>query len=355
MTIKDFKYFPFSLELKFPFQTSSQIINKRSGFIISLTDNSGNVAFGECSPLQGFSKETIEDVGNILKELRHKLPGLKVDESIASISEFLSAFILAPSLQFAMEEALISLMIKQSSLFVGNNFGILKSEIPVNTVIGFGNVKAILDKIEKKIKLGFNTIKIKVGSKYFEDDYKLVQSIRNIFGNQINIRLDANGKWNKKDCPGYLKELSTFNIQYIEDPVADLNTICELATNSPIAIAIDKPAKTHEDIQKIIFASQIEFIIFKPMVFGGIISSIRLIKEAETKDKKIIISSAFESTVGWNSLVFIAANTNHTFAHGLDTLDLFVKDICENDFRIMDGKIFFNPNNFPLQYDFPKL
>lgn len=355
MTIKDFTYFPFSLKLKNPFQTSSQVINERNGFIISLTDDSGNVAFGECSPLQGFSEETVEEVENILKELRYRLPGLNVDESVVSISEFPSTFILVSSLQFALEQTLISLMMKRCPSFVGNNFENLKTEISVNAVIGFENTKTILDNIEKKIKLGFNTIKIKVGREYFEDDYNLIENIRNKFGNQIVIRLDANGKWNKKNCHDYLKHLSTFDIQYIEDPVTDIDTICELATDSPIPIAVDEPAKTYEDVRKIIFTSQIEFIILKPMVLGGIISSIRLIKEAGIRDKKIIISSAFESAVGWNALVFIAANTNHSFAHGLDTLDFFVKDICEDGFRIKDGKIFFNPNNFPPQYDFSKL
>jgi o-succinylbenzoate synthase len=354
MTIKDFKYSPFSLKFSTPFQTSTQLFNVKEGFIISLTDDLGNVAVGECSPLSGFSSETITDTERILKGLRFQLPGFSLEETISSITEFLSEFVLVPSLRFALEQVFISLMIKRNSKFLDDNFGKVKSEIPINAIIGFDYTENILLKIDKKIKLGFETFKIKIGRDNFEEDYELVQTIRNKFGNGVNLRLDANGKWNNYDCLNYLERLSTFNIQYIEDPTSEIDSLIEISENSSIPIAVDEPLKIFKDVAKIINYSNIKFIILKPMIFGGIISSIQLIKEAEDQNKNIIISSSFESAIGKSVLVLIAAHLHHTFAHGLDTNNFFIQDIDKDSFSVKNGKIYFNENAYPPKYNLSK-
>ena len=351
MIIKDFKYFPFTLLLKTPFQTSAQTIEQRDGFIISLNDELGNQSFGEASPLVNYSSESIDQVGHILGNLRSRLIDLSIEENHHDVIQSLKNFELVPSVRFALEQANFSLMIKRNKNFVDQFVGTIKSEIYVNAVFGFGENKNILTKIEKKINAGFNTIKIKTGRNNFEDDLNLIKEIRNKFRETINIRLDANGNWMFKEAKKHLEQFSPFNIQYIEEPCNNLNDLIKLAEISPIPIATDESVHTIDDVLKVINNSKIEFIVLKPMVFGGLISLFRIIKEAETKNKKIIISSSFESAVGKSGLVLLASASDHNYAHGLDTSEFFENDICIDLFKVEKSKIIFNHESYPPQFN----
>lgn len=351
MIIKDFKYFPFSLQLKNPFQSSTQIIKQRNGFIISLRDELGNQSFGEASPLSGFSKETHNGLIQNLLETKSKLENLFLTEDLSTINNQLSTFEFVPSVRFALEQAILSFMIKRNKNFINQFVENLKSEINVNAVFGFEENKNIFTAIEKKIQTGYSTFKIKVGRDNFEKDLKLINEVRRRFGKNITIRLDVNGKWRFEDAKNYLEQLSSFNIQYIEEPCTNLDDLIKLAETSPIPIAIDESVHTIDDAFEVINNSHIEFIVLKPMVLGGLISSFRIIKEAEKKNKKVIISSSFESAVGKSGLVLLAAITNHNFAHGLDTSEFFVKDICSDPFNVKAGKIIFSSDNYPPHFN----
>ncbi len=351
MTIKDFKYFPFSLQLKIPFQSSAQTIKQRDGIIISLTDELGNQYFGEASPLPGFSKETINDLIQNLSDIKTKLVDLFLMEDLYAINDQLSIFMLVPSLRFALEQAILSLMINRNKNFVNQFVGNLKSEINVNAVLGFGETNGILSAIEEKINDGYYTVKIKIGRSDFEDDLKLISGIRQKFGDEVNLRLDVNGKWELNDAEKYLERLSTFNIQYIEEPCNNINKLITLAQSSPIPLAVDESVHTIEDAYEVINNSNVEFIVWKPMILGRLIALFRVIKEAEKKNKKIIISSSFESAVGKSGLVFLTVTTNHNFAHGLDTSQFFENDICTDPFTVKAGKINLTPGNYPPHFN----
>ncbi|TSA27584.1 MAG: o-succinylbenzoate synthase [Ignavibacteriales bacterium] len=351
MIIKDFKYFPFSLQLKIPFQSSAQIIKQRNGFIISLRDELGNQSFGEASPLINYSSELMDQVAITLRNLRSQLIDISIEESPDDVSQSLNNYKLVPSVRFALEQAILSLLIIRNKNFVNLFVGNLKSEINVNAVFGFEESINILSEIEGKINSGYNTIKLKVGRDNFEDDLKLIDEVRRRFGKNISIRLDANGKWEFEDAKNYLEQLSSFNIQYIEEPCTNLNDLIKLAEVSPIPIAVDESVHIIEDALEIINNSNIEFIVLKPMVLGGLFSTLRVINEAELKNKKVIISSSFESAIGKSGLVLLASITNHNFAHGLDTSEFFEKDICADSFKVEKGKITFTPENYPPQFN----
>lgn len=351
MIIKDFKYIPFSLQLKTPFQSSAQIIKERKGFIISLNDEPGNQSFGEASPLMNFSYESNNQVETTLKDLRTQLIDFSVGENLDVITQSLDSFKLIPSVRFALEQAILSLLIERNKSFIYQFIGNLKPEINVNAVFGFGEIKDILSVVEKKIDDGYNTIKIKIGRDNFEDDLKLISKIRQQFGDGVSLRLDVNGKWKFEEAKNYLEQLSSFNIQYIEEPCGNLKSLKKLADEPTIPIAADESIHTIEDAYEVINNSNIGFIVLKPMVLGGLTALFRVITEAEKKNKKVIISSSFESTVGKSGLVLLAAITNHNFAHGLDTSDFLEKDICSDPFITKTGKIYLTTGSYPPHFN----
>lgn len=351
MTLEKFKYFPFSLKLKTPFKSSFQTITERNGFLISVTDELQNISFGECSPLPGLSGETLEDAERILKGLQYQLNGFILGENLESVSDLLAEFHLVPSLQFALEQAIIGLIFRRNKSFLRDSFLNVKPEFDVNAVIGLGEAENVLHSINEKIGKGYRTFKIKIGREDFNLDLGLIEKVIELFGSKIKIRLDANQKWSFENATSYINQISQYDIEYIEEPCDSINCNLQIANISKIPIALDESIRSINEASHMINESKINFIVLKPMIYGGIISSLHLIKDSQRKDKKVILSSSFESAVGKSALVFLAATTNHSYAHGLATSEYFVRDICQDIFEVKNGKIFRDIKNYSPQFD----
>lgn len=351
MTVKDFKYIPFTHKLKTPFQNASLTITERKGFIISISDEFGNTGYGECSSLPGLSRETLTEAEAQIKKMNKMLSRFNIEESLLDVTYLLSEFKLFSSVQFGIEQSLISLLMLRDKNFAEKYFDRTKDEIEVNAVIGLGETEIILSKINEKIQSGYKTFKLKVGRENFEDDLKIIENIRKKFGDEIAIRLDVNGKWSLEDAKINLMRLTEFDIQFVEEPCSGLNNLIELSKNFPIQVAVDESLHSFEDAMKIVLESDIKIIVLKPMILCGMISSIQLIGEAEKQNKKIVISSSFESAVGKSGLVFLASLTNHSLAHGLGTSEYFENEICADVYGVTNGKISFSVNNYPPKFE----
>ncbi len=323
MTINRISYFPFSLDLKTPFNYFSSVITERKGFIIKCVDENGNVGFGECSPLPGFSKETYEEAEAELKRIIPELTGKNFTNQLSEIESALFEKSSLASVQFGIEQAIINLVAQSDPTFIPRNFGQTKSTIDVNAVIGIDEIESVLTKIKLKLMDGYKTIKLKIGRDDPFEDFYLIVTARNVSGYDFKLRLDANKKWSADEAIEYLNRLSEFEIEYIEEPCEFVPSTFRTAEETQIPAALDESIETIAQARELINSSSIQFIILKPMIIGGFLSIARLIKEAESANKKIIISSAFESAIGKSGLALLASLVNHSSGHGLDTADFF--------------------------------
>lgn len=342
MIIKEIKYFPFSLKLNTPFQNSNFTITEKKGFLLELKDELGNTSYGECSPLAGFSKESIEDCEIELATLVNALPSIRFD-NLSSFSCKNSA------VQFAVDQCFLNLFLSRNKNLL-NHFNFQNTIINVNAVIGLVTIKEAIESITEKISLGYSTFKLKVGRDNPYDDFGLIERIREEFGTDITLRLDANRKWSADEAIEYLGYLHNFNLEFVEEPCDSICSNLRTMEEVPVEIAIDESIESFENAMKVIKECKVNYLILKPMINGGIFSSIELIKAAEEVSKKVIISSSFESSIGKSALVFLSALTNHNLAHGLDTLSFFENDVFSDPYKPEKGKIFFRPEELPLNF-----
>jgi len=346
MIIKVAKYFPFALQLKTPFVNSSNTFTERKGLILKLTDELGSVGYGECSPLPGFSEESLEEAESSLSETLAFLNQAEF-ENIFNVPSKLS------SVKFAVEQALLGLAFQQNTKYWTNKLGLVNRTISVNAVLGFDSVENILSKIQEKIELGFDTFKIKVGRENPYDDFELLEAIRSSFGYDIKLRLDANQKWSSDEAIEYLERFKDYIIEFVEEPCEFTCSTFRTVEESHIPIALDESIKSQQSAELYIKECNAEFLVIKPMLTGGIFSTLKIIEAAHQADKKVIISSAFESVVGKSALVMLASLPNHYYAHGLDTSGFFESDLCIDFYGIKQAKFSFNPFNYPPKFNLP--
>ncbi|MDH7605034.1 MAG: o-succinylbenzoate synthase [Melioribacter sp.] len=350
MILKVIKYFLFSLPLKTEFKNSYSAFDKREGIIIKAIDEESNVTYGEASPLLGFSSESLKELEEEIKLISQN--EIFLDDDIENARVQIKNLSNLNSLRFAFEQILLNLLFirkYEQKKFFSNRC--LKKEIYINTVLDISEPEFVIGEIQKKYNQGYRTFKIKIGRENFADDFSLLELVYKKFLNKIIVRLDANGKWSYEKAKSYLKELEKFKIEFIEEPCAELMCNLELAKESKVEIALDECVKNINDAKNIIDESQINFIVVKPMIYGSVFDSIELINYAETKNKCIIVSSAFESSIGKSALVFITSCASHSYAHGLDTSDFFEYNICFDQYAIKNGNINFEIKDFPPSYD----
>ncbi len=165
------------------------------------------------------------------------------------------------------------------------------------------------EEILKKAKhpFGCTTAKVKMGSLDVTSAIHLAKNLKQ----QFRLRLDLGGTWSEKDVTTFCSHFDPSDFDYIEDPGSDI---------SPFRMAAD--CHTLGDIT-----------IWKPMVRG-----------LPEPQKKIILSSTYESGVGLHQIASLA-QTFEIPSHplGIGTyLDLH-DDILIDRLYFKDGEIHFPP------------
>ncbi len=309
MKFVEVTYKKFSFVLNQPFKISNRQISRKDVIIIQAKDELGKFHYGEISPLIGFSSESIDECECELHKIKSEL--LKLD--LQEIKESILNLIKYPSLKFGIEQLLFSYDIKSKQVIIPIN-----KVIKINALLGIKSFEESIEQIENFIHQGFDTIKIKIGKDNFDNELKIIREIQKL-NNKIKIRLDNNAAWDFGVAENNLKKLEKFNIEFFEQPIEDLVELKLLSRNSKILIAPDESITNYEIGKKSIEEKIFKNIVLKPSIRIGIYDSIKLIKLANENGIKVIITSAFETTIGRNILILLAGLTNHNSAHGLNT------------------------------------
>jgi L-alanine-DL-glutamate epimerase-like enolase superfamily enzyme len=191
-----------------------------------------------------------------------------------------------------------------------------------------GSFEFMKKQIDTKISEGYSCIKIKIGAIDFEKECELLEYTRATYGDQISIRVDANGAFTGKDVFSKLERLSNFRLHSIEQPVqpGQPGLMQELCTAKTVPIALDEEliGITTISLQENLLDSIVpQFIVLKPTLLGGLASTNSWIRLAEQKGIAWWVTSALESNVGLNALAQFTARFNPDLPQGLGTGQLY--------------------------------
>jgi o-succinylbenzoate synthase len=312
---------------------------ERNGFIIKLFDDEENEGIGDCCPFPEFGSETIQDAEEALTDIKLNIK-IKEDKIEKCITENLKKFDKLPTLSHGLEQALINLICKIKKVTIDELLNLkLKRKINVNAAIGFLSQDESVNEARRFVSEGFSTIKLKVGRENFNDDLLVVKSVREVAGDNIQIRVDPNGKWSLNEAVQNLIKLVQFNIEYVEQPLNELNGFAELSKLSNVPIAPDESVRSIEDAKRFIDGGSVSFIILKPMLLGGLIPTLKIIRIAETNKITPVITSSFESAIGRTNAIIAAATVKSNVAHGLAVNNYFENDLIKDQFIVKSGKI----------------
>lgn len=332
-------YSPYRLILNTAFETSRGKVSERKGFIISLKSENGKTGIGDAAPFPEFGSESYEETEETLNKVELKI-NIDLSDLRKSLKYTLRNYEAFPALRHGMEQALLNLICSEKNSSLSELLKLkIKNEIIVNAVIGFSSSEDTLKQVKDLTLKGFNTIKIKVGRPRFEEDLEILKAVRDAAGSDIKVRIDVNGKWGLDCAVKNLKQLEDLSIEYAEQPVNSIEDFVELKKQTSVPLAADESIRNYISAQAFILRKAVDVIVLKPMLIGGLVPALEIIELAEKNNIIPVITSSFESAIGRTNVVIAAACIHADVAHGLAVSQYYEKDITDDKFPIVSGKI----------------
>lgn len=268
----------------------------RHGLLVRIENEKGQSAEGDAAPLPGRSQETLQEALHQLKAICKPLRS--VEWTLETYLEELLKLNLLPSVHFAIESALLSLI----------------DPMPVRSIdtaaLLMGHCTENILKIAAlKQAEGYTCAKLKIGNLSFEDAIRVTTELKNIF----KLRIDINNAWPRPDCLRFFSLFPLDSFDFVEDPLPHFSDLKYF----PHPLAIDMHLTHDCTLSKLESLPNLKAIVYKPTVQGGLTKARHMHHWAKQHGIKMIISSSFESDIGHLHLIHFAQRLGLTEPIGI--------------------------------------
>ncbi len=326
-----------------PATTSRGTYTQKSVSYILLHDDADPsvLGVGECSLFPGLSLDDVHDFTKKLKAV--------VDEINRGEFDFEKPLYDLPSIQFAIETALIDLRNGGKRLLFPTAFTEGENSILINGLIWMADRSDMEKQIEDKLEQGFSCLKMKVGALDFEQEFEVLSQIRKKYPpEKLELRVDANGAFSPQEAPEKLDRLASLSLHSIEQPIrqGQLQAMAKLCRETPLPIAFDEEligVYPSSNKQELLYTIRPQYIVLKPGLLGGLQSCKDWIVAAKKLNIGWWITSALETNIGLNAIAQWTATLGNNVPHGLSTGALFENNI-PSPLSLKGENLFYDPS-----------
>jgi O-succinylbenzoate synthase len=209
----------------------------------------------------------------------------------------------------------------------------VRTEVAVNATVpavAAVDVAAVLERFD-----GCRTVKVKVAERgeSLADDLARVGAVRDWLGPDGRIRVDANGAWSLDDAQRAVTALHHYDLEYAEQPCADVADLARLRVRLAragvdVPIAADESIRRAEDPVRVAREEAADVIVVKVAPLGGVRRALALVAECGLP---AVVSSALDTSVGIAAGVALAAALPALpYACGLGTVELLAGDVVSD-------------------------
>ena len=227
----------------------------REGWLLKVTLACGAVGWGEASPLPGLHAESTEEAGAQLRVVAALLDGggvdgrgVRVPAELPVLGGAVEAWLrdvvgvraanaLAPSVRFAVESAALGALASR----LGREEQDARRDAPprrgdfsrgweMNALVGdaANTPEKAAAEATCLVAAGHTCLKLKVargdGAEGARADAARLLAVRRAVGPDVRLRADANRRWSLNDALTFGLQVADANLEYVEEPVACLET-----------------------------------------------------------------------------------------------------------------------------------
>jgi L-alanine-DL-glutamate epimerase-like enolase superfamily enzyme len=302
LKISEIQVFP----LRIPFKRSARISSWDFGFcesmLVKLKANDF-VGLGEAVTDPVFTGETVE---SILAAIKNYLGPAIIGANPFSLKEIHSkmddALVKNTAAKAAIDTACYDIVGKATGeavyTLLGGDFNSEIFEVPE---IVIGALDEDVKVCEGAVARGVMSLKVKVGETT-ENDVERVKRIREVVGDDVEVRLDANQGWrNYSRALKTLRLVEKYNIALLEQPLPghDLKATARLRRATGVPIMLDESVHGVNDALSAIEHEACDVISVKTMKAGGLLRIKELVELCSAYGVPCHMGTSWETEVGW--------------------------------------------------------
>lgn len=330
---------PIRLRFTRPLRTAHGEFTERASVLLALHDVDGCAGYGEAAPWPGFGTESVADAELALRGLQQQLTGATVEPG-----EMSAASGTLPSgrgaARAALQGALLDLEARRAgrplavhlAARAGSACGAPLSSVAVSCLLTANDPEVLRAEATRARAAGYRAVKIKLGSGTLARDVARLRAAREGGGPSLRLRADANGAWSVRQALEALEALASFDLEYVEQPVAaeDVDGLAEVRRKSAVRVAADESVASESGVLRMLAAGAADVVVLKPAMLGGAERALELAARARQAGVEVVFTHALESAVGARHALHCAAAWGDARGvHGLVTAGLFETDVAE--------------------------
>jgi len=334
---------PFALDLVTPLDTAKGPIARREGFLVGVDAEDGGApgpGLGEATPLPGWT-ESPSACESVLREARATAAADGLTEAVAAVDPDAT-----PAARHGVALALADATARNDgrSLSARARRGPRPPRpadaVPVNATIGDGPPEATVREAEAAVAAGFDCLKLKVGVRDLDEDVDRVRVVRERVGDDVALRADANGAWDRETAARALDRLESLDLAYVEQPLPadDVAGAVALRDESTVPVALDESIATH-GVDAVLDARAADAIVLKPMALGGPDRALAAALRAQAVGVEPVVTTTIDAVVARTAAVHVAAAVPDVAPCGLATGSLLAEDLAADPSSVEAGRI----------------
>lgn len=234
---------------------SSGRITALHELFLAIEDRAADVrAIGEIRANIGFITGTPDDA--VLPAVRALLARLadarSFDELSSRFAEIRRVF---PKIaQALIDNTLVDLAAKRAGVPACESLGgAYRPALACNQCVFWGSDADMRANMAIYRSHGFSKIKVRVGIGALEDDLRRLAWLRDEFGGDIALAIDANGAWSADEALSAVAQLAQFGLDYVEQPThpGDWDALERVASSCDLLVMIDEGLQTEDDVARV--------------------------------------------------------------------------------------------------------
>jgi muconate cycloisomerase len=185
---------------------------------------------------------------------------------------------------------------------------------------------------------GLRQVKVKVGT---GDDVARVAAVREVLGDDVRLRVDANGAWTPAEALAAMARLVPYGVATVEQPIppGSVESLARLRTESPLPLVADESLVTPADADALIAAGAVNGVNVRVSKCGGFARSVAIARRAEAAGLEVQVGAHVGETA-------VLAAVGRHLAAGLDTATfvegsygtlLLTEDVSDDGLRFGHG------------------
>ncbi|GAA0951136.1 o-succinylbenzoate synthase [Nonomuraea longicatena] len=326
-----------AMPLVAPFRTSFGTETARDVLLVRVVtpDSEG---WGECVAMSEplYSSEYVDGAAEVIK--RFLLPSLPAEVDAYGVGRAFEPVKGHRMAKAAVETAVLDAQLRAAGESFGQFLGAARERVPCGVSVGImDSIPELLDAVEGYLAEGYVRIKLKIEPGW---DVEPVRAVRERFGDELLLQVDANAAYTLVDAP-HLAKLDAFDLLLIEQPLAndDLVQHAQLAKRLRTPLCLDESIESAEHAAAAISLGACSIVNIKPGRIGGYLEARRIHDLCRAHGVAVWCGGMLETGLGRAANVALAALPGFTLPGDTSgSRRYYATDITE-PFELRDGHL----------------